>query len=111
MIAGERSGSDQGHLTLDDVQQLRKLIETGAAQKSTDKRQNTRIVAQLQVRLPFRPRSRVLRQVTGEKSFGIRIHRAELPYADAPAAFPFASLSIERGRLRTHNLDPSRSQR
>src|SRR5689334_17895036 len=77
MIFRERTRSDYGHLTCNDVRQLRELVEARRAQEMSDNRQDAWIILELEMAQPLGPHSRVLAEQCFETLLRILIHRPQ----------------------------------
>src|SRR5690348_6560898 len=96
VITGERSGADQAHFALQDVPELRELIQARLTEQAADAGQYSGVVPELEKAVPVLPVGGIPGKITFEQTVGVRVHRAKLPDRDFPAAVTFAFLSIER---------------
>src|SRR4051795_7744066 len=60
MVFGQWTWSDESHLSQNDIEDLRKLVETRASQEAAHARKDPRIIAQLAALIPFLSSVRVL---------------------------------------------------
>src|SRR5262249_18939203 len=84
-----RARADQAHVTAQDVDELRQLVETGAAEKCSQARAPRIVLPR-----PYGPRLLL----------GIYAHAAKLEHLEGAAVKPAALLAIE-DRLGTRELD------
>jgi hypothetical protein len=56
MVCGEGPGTHEAHVATENVEELRKLIKTGAAKEATYSRENARIVLEFAELVPFSSR-------------------------------------------------------
>src|SRR3546814_2818778 len=95
IIRHERTGSDEAHLALRNIQQAWKLVEAGRAQEMPERRDPLRVRKQL--------------------AMGIAIigHRTELPQGETPAliATPFLCEEHTRPEIHARRSIDQREQR
>src|SRR3546814_2235004 len=95
IIRHERTGSDEAHLALRNIQQAWKLVEAGRAQEMPERRDPLRVRKQL--------------------AMGIAIigHRTELPQGETPAliATPFLCEEHTRPEIHARRSIDQRAQR
>src|SRR5262249_11967570 len=77
VVVGKRSWPHEAHVALDHAPQLRKLVDAVLSEEAAEVRHEARIVTQLAPSLPLLRQLRVLAQVLGEPTLGVRLHGAD----------------------------------
>src|SRR5690606_4852373 len=94
LLAHDRPRSDEAHLALQHVPQLRQLVEARLAEEATDTR-NARVVPELVVAIPLFLQLRTLFQELLEDLVGVFDHRGEFAALEASAAPPDPRMAVD----------------
>lgn len=89
-------GADDGHVALEDIDELWQFVEAAAAEEVPEGG-DARVVVELLAALPFVSESGVMREDGMEAFIGMLVHGAEFPDADGLAVFAETAGAIDDG--------------